>query len=128
MLEQGDDLPPSLAEAAFMWRDEPRRFPALLTLKRNGAVTPYIGVLPLDSPPLGQRRIEEADLDGLLLATPMHHHRCAACGARFAVLYADHGVPTPGDARGRHSTFSGCPACGADVGASRLTGLAFYRR
>lgn len=111
-----------------MWQADPRRFPVLLTLRREPSDPhPYVAVLPDDAPPFDADAAHNVSLDGLLLAEP-REHVCFACGEAVAVLYADFGLPTPGDWRGRHTTVSQCPACGADGGSSRLTGLAMYRR
>lgn len=111
VLEDGV-LPPKLADAAFMWRGDPRRFPVLVRLRRSqGTVLPYIAVLPQDSPPFDAAHADETELDGILLAEPMEHG-CFACGERFAVLYADFGLPTPGEWRGRHPTVAGCLRAG----------------
>lgn len=127
VLDPDGDVPGELSAAAFMWRSEPRRFPALVRGISRGREVPYIAVLAQDADPFDLLAISVADLDGMLLASP-REHRCFACGSHVAVLYPDHGLPTPGDSRGRHTAASGCPVCGALVGASRLTGLAIYRR
>jgi hypothetical protein len=106
--------------------------PALLrfSLPRAGPdAAPYVAVWPDDAvlPDLTEDAVDVSDdLAGVVLAE-LARHGCFVCTARFEVVRPEVAIPVLGRNLSRHRIVSGCPACGADFGRSRIDGLALVR-
>jgi len=126
----------ALPLAAVGIAEVPARFgvrfrPALLgfPLRRAWPEAPYVAVWPDEAvlPELTEDAVETSDdLAGVVLAE-LVQHRCFVCGARFEVIRPELAIPVLGRNLARHRTVSGCPACGSDLGRSRIDGLALFQ-
>jgi hypothetical protein len=127
MLFTGDEAaPPALAAMDSLWRDDDRRLAA--TLSRHGVTRPYVAMWPTDVPaPALTGADASANIEGVVLAEVVLALTCFACGATFAGLYPDLGLPWFSENMSRHAMVSDCPSCGADYQSSRLQALALLR-
>ena len=117
--------PPLPGWLPVMDRYRPTRL-ALRTL--GGQHLDYVAVWPddRDAPDPDAEtawRIEE--LDGVLLAEPTEHFRCAVCGRRVNALYPETGLPFFNQFN-RHRWATTCPYCAAHVDSARLHALALF--
>jgi hypothetical protein len=117
LLGPGDRVPERLLAVRALWEHDPRRVPALLTSR--GATHPYVVCWPDDAPVPDLDG--EPDLSGAAIGEPASLH-CFACGADHDAIYPDGGMP--GFSLRGHRIAAGCPTCGADSAASRMTALA----
>jgi hypothetical protein len=66
-------------------------------------------------------------LDGVVLAQPMEHHRCFVCRRRVNAVYPAPGLPLiRSDRLNRHRRATHCPHCNAHVDEARLHALALF--
>lgn len=128
LLLHGDPIPPSLAAVDFLWCDDERCWPVVLTTTATGSSFAYVAVAPPDRPPHSSASWSIDDLDGFVLTEPSLSLRCFACEHTFAGLYPDSGVPFFGNHLSRHRLVATCPACGADFAHSRLSALHIMKR